>query len=255
MTVSQFYDDLSAYYDLIYADWEGSMARQGLAIHQILRAEFPETAAGGLRVLDVASGIGTQAIPLAQQGYQVVARDLSPGAVARLSQEARIRGLQIDSAVADMREVSGSVEGPFDAVLAMDNSVPHLPTDREIVTAFHEFRRLLADRGRLLISVRDYEKVDRAPTSTHPYGKRTRDGKTYRLEQRWEWVDPEHYSATFLFEEFREGAWSPVLRSQAEYYAIPKPRLLSLMNEAGFEPGEVTETPFFQPVLVGRLAD
>jgi len=255
MTVSQFYDDLSAHYDLVYADWEGSMARQGQAIHEILRAEFPGRAADGLRVLDVASGIGTQAIPLAQLGYQVVARDLSPGAVARLSKEARIRGLRINSAAADMRGVSSTVEGSFDAVLAMDNSVPHLLTDEEIVHAFQEFRRVLVDRGRLLISVRDYEKVNRAPTSVHPYGGRSKDGKTYRLEQRWEWTDPEHYSTTFHFEEFREGVWSPVIRTRAEYYAIPKPRLLGLMNDAGFESEEVKETSFFQPVLIGRIAD
>ena len=255
MTVSQFYGDLSAHYDLVYADWEGSMARQGQSIHQILRAEFPGRAIRELRILDAAAGIGTQAIPLAQLGYQVVARDLSRGAVVRLVQEARARGLRIDSAAADMREVSGTVEGSFDAVIAMDNSVPHLLTDEEIVIAFQEFRRVLLDRGRLLISVRDYEKVDRAPTSVHPYGKRTRDGRTYRLEQRWEWTDPEHYSTTFIFEEAREGAWSPVLRTQAEYDAIPKLRLLGLMKKAGFKSEEVKETSCFQPVLIGRLGE
>lgn len=255
MTVSRFYDDLSAYHDLVYADWEGSMARQGQAIHQILRAEFPGRAVGELRILDVAAGIGTQAIPLAQLGYQVVARDLSSSAVARLSQETRIRGLRINSAVADMREVAGTVEGSFDTVIAMDNSVPHLLTDAGIVTAFQQFRRVLLSCGRLIISVRDYEQVDGAPTSVHPYGERSKDGRTYRLEQRWVWTDPEHYSTTFILEEFREGAWAPVLRTQAECYAIPKPRLLRLMNEAGFKSEEVKDTSFFQPVLIGRLAE
>ena len=110
------------------------MARQGQSIHQILRAEFPGRAIRELRILDAAAGIGTQAIPLAQLGYQVVARDLSRGAVVRLVQEARVRGLRIDSAAADMREVSGTVEGPFDAVIAMDNSVPHLLRDEERLT-------------------------------------------------------------------------------------------------------------------------
>lgn len=41
MGTSQFYDDLAAYYDLIYVDWEGSMARQGEAIHQMLASYFP----------------------------------------------------------------------------------------------------------------------------------------------------------------------------------------------------------------------
>lgn len=80
-----FYDDLADFYDLIYRNWAESRERQGVAIDGILKRELgrpPEQ----VRVLDVACGIGTQAIPLAQLGYSVVARDLSVGAVQRLRQ-------------------------------------------------------------------------------------------------------------------------------------------------------------------------
>ncbi len=82
---SRFYDDLAEYYDLIYPDWERSMARQGEAIDQMLRSLESPKPKEEFRVLDIAAGIGTQTLPLAILGYDVTARDLSGGAVARLS--------------------------------------------------------------------------------------------------------------------------------------------------------------------------
>ena len=78
----RFYDDLADYYELIFPDWEVSMARQGAAITSLLLAHGPRREAAAFRVLDVAAGIGTQALPLAAAGFDVTARDLSERAVA-----------------------------------------------------------------------------------------------------------------------------------------------------------------------------
>ena len=59
MSASPFYDDIAEYYDLIYADWEDSMRRQGAAISEMLQPLGGSRRAGGLRVLDVAAGIVT----------------------------------------------------------------------------------------------------------------------------------------------------------------------------------------------------
>jgi glycine/sarcosine N-methyltransferase len=104
---SQFYDEIAQYYDLIYSDWEGSMLRHGSAIAAMLEGRK----AAETRILDVSAGIGTQALPLAALGYEVVARDLSGGAVRRLKREAQERGLEIDTAPSDMRDVGDSVVG------------------------------------------------------------------------------------------------------------------------------------------------
>ncbi len=253
MSTSQFYDDLAEYYDLIYADWGKSMVRQGQAIAQMLLNHFPERAVGGLRLLDVAAGIGTQALPLALLGHRVTARDLSAGAIHRLSREARDRGLSIDAAAADMLRVSETVEGRFESVLCMDNSLPHLLTDAEISAALGQFHDLLDPGGLVLISVRDYAKVDRTPRSTHPYGERLRGTRRFRLGQDWEWLDPSHYRTTLLIEEFREDGWEQVSETQSTYYAISLPRLLQLMDAAGFIFCGQSDVPFFQPVLTGRV--
>lgn len=255
MSISEFYDDLAEFYDLIYADWNKSMSRQSQAIDQMLGAQFGERVATGLRILDVSAGIGTQSLPLAEMGHRVTARDLSPASIARLSREAAGRGLSIDAAPSDMRSVSVTVHGPFDAIIAFDNAIAHLQTDDEIIGALRGFRNLLVPGGVILFSVRDYERVDRTPNSTHSYGERTRGDRTFRVEQEWEWLDPDHYRTTFLIEELKGDDWLPVTTTSSVYYAIPIARLIEFMGEAGFCDCEQSDVAFFQPVLTGKVAE
>ena len=55
MGQSPFYDDIAEYYDLIYADWEGSMRRHGAAISEMLRVP----GSSGLRIRPASGGIQT----------------------------------------------------------------------------------------------------------------------------------------------------------------------------------------------------
>lgn len=251
MTTRAFYDDIADYYDLIFEDWEASMRRQGDAIAEMIGAGRADHTPGSVRVLDVAAGIGTQSLPLASLGYDVTARDLSPGAIARLAREAATRGLSIDARAADMRDVAGSVTGPFDAVIAFDNSIPHLLSDEEITAALRGLGALLASGGAIWLSVRDYDRVERNGESYHPYGERRREGRMFRLAQEWAWVDASHYRTTMVVEERDRGGWRELLRTAALYYAISLPRLLELMGDAGFRSYRVGDVPFYQPVLTG----
>jgi hypothetical protein len=113
---------------------------------------------------------------------------------------------------------------------------------------------MLSPGGVVLISVRDYDQVDRTPTSSHPYGERTRGDRKYRIEQHWSWLDSSHYRTTFVIEELRDGEWLQVTETEAVYYAISISRLLELMGEAGLLSCRLSDVPFFQPVLTGRNA-
>jgi SAM-dependent methyltransferase len=256
MQVRQFYDDLARYYDLIFEDWDASMTRQGAAIARLLEGElgplpgFPASA----RLLDAACGIGTQTLPLAARGFRAVGRDVSPAAVARLSREAAARHLSVDAGVADMRSIAASVAGRFHAVLAFDNSIPHLLTDADILTAFRQFSAVLRLGGACLCSVRDYDQLGRGVPATHPYGERTRGAEQFLLRQEWAWDDPMHYDLAFIIE--REGPEGPrtVLRTETRYYAVSVDRLLALLRQAGFADCRRLDGVIYQPVLVGRRA-
>jgi SAM-dependent methyltransferase len=251
MPIEQFYDELVPYYDLIFPDWDASMARQGDALALVIRDTLGRSAPASPRLLDVASGIGTQSLPLAARGFLVTARDLSPQAIARLAREAAERGLTLDTGVADMRTIAATVKGTFDAVLCGGNSLPHLLTDRDIVTALSEFRAVLDDKGIFVCSVRDYDRIDRA-TEGHDYGERRRGDQLYRLRQEWHWTTDSHYDVTFVVEEQADSGPIERIRTVTQYYAIGIPRLLELMAAAGFAGCGRIDDVFYQPLLVGR---
>lgn len=251
MGTAEFYEHLADLYDVIYADWDAARARQNRALHrgfQLAGLEPP------LRVLDAASGIGTQTIPLLHDGHDVVARDLSGRAIQRLKRDAAEAGLEVDAAACSMTTVSRSVRGAFDAVIAMDNAIPHILSDDEIGLAFAEFRHVLEPSGALFVSVRDYTPADRNVTRLE-YGERMRGDRRFRLHQDWVWTGPDHYDTELVIEESRNGGWTERVRTRSSYYAIPLARLVGLMELAGFGVERVdAEVDYFQPLLLGRLA-
>jgi SAM-dependent methyltransferase len=252
LDTKQFYDDLSSYYHLIFEDWDASMARQGDALVQLIDSELGGMQVGSVRVLDAVCGIGTQTLPLAARGFQLTARDLSPAAVARLQQEAQVRRLVVDTAVSDMRQVASSVSGPFDVVLAFDNSVSHLLDDNDLRAAFQQFLSVLRPGGVFLCSVRDYDKVQRGEPATHLYGRRHYREEIFELRQEWLWDDPMHYQATIIIDKETPNGLMRVLCTTSRFYALSTERLLELMVEAGFQDCRRIDETIYQPILIGR---
>ena len=249
MSTREFYDDLADLYDVIYVDWEAACRRHGAAILEVV-AELAASRGAPLRVLDVSAGIGTQSLPLAAAGMEVTARDLSPGAIARLRREAAARGLEVDAGVSDMRSLD--TDGPYDVVVSLDNSVPHLPDDDEVLRAFREAYRVLAPEGRVVISVRDYAEVEHGVDAVHRYGERRRGERVFEVRQEWVWIDPSRYRTTMIVDERMGEVSTERVRTTSTYYAIEIPRLLELMTEAGFAAGVARDVDFYQPVLIGR---
>jgi SAM-dependent methyltransferase len=233
----RFYDDLAPTYDLIFADWEASTARQAAALAPLLPR--------GSAVLDCACGIGTQALGLAALGYPVVGSDLSPVAAARASREAIARSLALPVVAADMRALPFA-SGTFDVVLAADNAVPHLLTPADLVAAAAEMRRVLRPGGRLVLTTRDYDSLRRdRPLSTPP--QRNANGTvTFQL---WHWnAEGTHYDTEHFQLVPRGDEWTTTVR-RASYWAITRAELGELLTEAGFTDVTWPDTDFFQPVL------
>jgi SAM-dependent methyltransferase len=249
-----FYDDLADHYHLVYEDWEAAMARHGRALRALFGRLFPRWGGEeGLRILDAAAGIGTQSLAAAAAGHRVVARDLSQRAVERLRREAAAREVDLDVAVADLRNLDTTLDPGFDVVMAFDNVIPHLVQDDDIVAAFTSWGRLLRSGGSVLISVRNYDAVERGVDVELPYGERREGGCTYRLEQRWRWRDEELYDTTFVVEEEVQGSWVTRVETTALYRALSLRRLSELMRAGGLLPRRMDGVEFHQPVLAGRV--
>jgi len=247
MSVADFYDQLSPFYHLIYADWDASVKRQASQLDAVIR----ELWEGRVRtVLDAACGTGTQAIGLAGLGYQVTASDISPASLERAKQEAEKRSLTISVSRADMRNLSLAHPGSFDLVIACDNAIPHLLSDDEIRLAFREMYRAAAPGGGALISVRDYDPAESKGTKVVPYGLRKGGAVRTLVFQVWEFHGP-IYDLSMYFVEDRGGDTCSTYVMRSRYYAVPVVRLIELMTEAGFLAVRRIDQRFFQPLLAG----
>lgn len=247
MSVIGFYDQLAPFYHLIYPNWEQSIGRQARHLDAVIREFWGDRVHD---VLDAACGVGTQAIGLAQLGYNVTACDISPAAVARAQAEASRRGLSVTFSVADMREVSAQHDRPFDLIIACDNAVPHLLSDGEIGLAFRELYRCTTPGGGCLLSVRDYAAEEIGGTKVVPYGIRKAADRRYVLVQVWEFDGPVYELSLYVVED-RGDAEVTVQVMRTKYYAVSTGRLIELMGEAGYSGVRRLDGRFFQPLIVG----
>jgi SAM-dependent methyltransferase len=247
LSVRNFYDALAPWYHLVYQDWESIIARQGEALSALLVNEW---GSGVRRVIDASVGVGTQALGLVAKGYDLIGSDIAMGAVRRAVDESRRRGLQLRCVVADMRTL------PFgdrvaDAVIACDNSLPHLLTKDQIRIALAEFIRCLRRGGGCVISLRDYGTPPADDTvEIKEYGERRWGNRLGRLQQVWRWRGS-LYDLTF--ELIASDGSGDVLVStpQTTYFAVPPAVVAELMQEVGFKGVRRVDGRFFQPVLVG----
>ena len=248
MSVEAFYDGLAPIYHLIYPDWEASIQRQAGALDSLIREHWGERK---LRILDVACGIGTQALGLAGLGHTVTASDLSLAAIERARVEAARRSLAIDFSIADMRGLPARFRGEFDLVIACDNAVPHLLSDAELLRAFEQMFACTRPGGGCLITVRDYDREERAGVQMKPYGARDVDGKRYLIFQVWDFDGP-RYDLAMYFVEDRGGPTCLTRVMRAQYYAVGTDKLRALLRQAGFVQVERLDGRFYQPVLLGK---
>ncbi|MCX5196622.1 class I SAM-dependent methyltransferase [Streptomyces sp. NBC_00249] len=251
MDTRVFYDELAARYDLMYADWDASIDKQGRALDTLLTKSLGP---GPHKVLDNACGIGTQALGLARLGHRVTGTDLSPVATARAAREAAARGLSLSVAAADMRALPFPAAS-FDAVVCADNALPHLLRAEDVRAALAETRRVLRPGGLLLLSTRPYGALRRTrPASEAPRVRTGPDGRTVTF-QLWHWhEDGERYDVE-LFQLLPSGGTWAASASTTTYWALAEEETAQYVRQSGFgEPvwHSAEDTGFHQPVLGAR---
>ncbi len=241
-----FYTGIAPLYHLIYPDWDKSIKRQGDMIGSVIREMWGDVH----EVLDVSCGIGTQTLGLSTIGYDVTASDLSGEEIDRAKQEASERGLSVSFSVADMRQAFDHHRRQFDVVISCDNSVPHLLSDEDILNAMKQFYKCTRPGGGCIITVRDYEKEDLSIQQIKPYGIREENSIRWLLWQVWD-PDPPVYDVTMYFVEDRGESTCKTYALRTTYYAICIPKIMALMQQAGFDDVLRLDDRFFQPMIIG----
>jgi glycine/sarcosine N-methyltransferase len=228
------YDSFSNDYDR-FVNWPGRLALELPFLEEQLKA------AGGrvglpIRVLDAAAGTGMHVIALVQRGYLAAGADLSAGMVERARQNARQAGVEARFAAAGFGDMAEAFwdDLPYDAVLCLGNSLPHLLTPESLAAALSDFAACLGPGGLLVIQNRNFDAV---------------------LSERQRWMEPQSNQEgkkewIFLrFYDFRQdglidfniltlyreagGGWRQRV-STTQLYPQRKVELVEALQKAGF---------------------
>ena len=111
------------------------------------------------RVLDLASGYGRIAVPLARRGFQMTGLDLSEPLLAIARERAAQAGVTVEWRRADMRDIPSEWSGQFDAVISIWNSFGYFADDHENQRVLASAAQALKPGGRLLIDVSNRDRV------------------------------------------------------------------------------------------------
>jgi len=161
---TDFYDALAPMFDVM-TDWQARLAAEG----PFLRAVLEEAAA--VRVLDAACGSGGHTLALAGWGYRAAGADASPGMIALARAKAAAAGQDVPFEVADLAglpaqflhanrtapERGEGEEAPFDAVLCLGNSLPHLLDHSALVEALRGMAGVLKPGGLFVTQNLNYD--------------------------------------------------------------------------------------------------
>ena len=243
-------DHLAEMEHLLHADWDHSIRRQGTQLAGVIGERWGLLAG---RVLDIACGIGTQALGLAQRGYRVLGADVSEARLQRAEREAARLDLTLRTRVGGMRggpEVHG---GGYDAVIACDSALSRLLDEVEIGEALRALRDCLKPGGGLVLSLRDYAVEQRGHGRHHAYGVREHGDErifVYRIVD----FDGERYDEALYFVRDDGVAPPSTIVRRTQYFAIPVDRLLALLRKAGFKDVGRIDGAFFEPLVVGTRA-
>ncbi|NLE75707.1 MAG: class I SAM-dependent methyltransferase [Chloroflexi bacterium] len=163
------YDDFSQDYDR-FVDWPGRLAVE----LPFLEARLKE--GGARRVLDAACGTGMHALALAERGYEAAGADVSPGMIQQAQANAAGARLSAQWAVAAFGELKAAFPAPFDAVLCLGNSLPHVLTPAALAETLSDFAACLRPGGLLLVQNRNFDAVLRERQRwMEPQGHRSGD--------------------------------------------------------------------------------
>ncbi len=248
--VLTFYDGLAGDYHLLFDDWWEAAVWHGDTVERLLHAAGVRPPA---RILDATCGIGTQALPLAARGYEVVGGDLSGRAIERARSEAAARGIEMSLLASDIRELGGRVAPGFDAAISFDNSLPHLPTQETLVTGLTVVRTLLAPGGIFLASVRDYDRLRADGVQGVTPVLHRRGDVAWISGQAWEW-DATSVLIHLMVARAEGDGWRSEVRT-TRYRALSRVDLNAGLAAAGLTDIEWLEpetTGFYQPVVAAR---
>ena len=230
------YDDFSADYDR-FVNWDSRLNAEipfiESRIHELILPQGQKAA-----ILDAACGTGMHALELARRGYRAAGADLSSGMVEKARENAQAAGLDVVFKPAGFMQLAEAFTDeasfPFDMLICLGNSLPHLTTEGDLRQALADFHACLRPGGLLILQNRNFDAV---------MAKRERwIGPQSRREGDREWLFLRFYDfdadGLITFNILRlsrtgEAPWTQAL-SQVRLYPLLREKMNRLLEETGF---------------------
>ncbi|CAE6826507.1 class I SAM-dependent methyltransferase [Paraburkholderia aspalathi] len=246
-SAESFYDDMASSYHLIFDDWDKAIERQRAVLAPLM---CPSGVPG--TILDCACGIGTQALALARAGYDVEGTDISKTEVERAAREAALRNLDVKFRVDDMRLLATCKAQDYGTVVAFDNAIPHLDSDEEVTKALAAMLRSLRPRGKLFVSLRDYDALLTQRPIMLPPSLFMDNGLRRIVHQVWDWQDARRYTVhLYITRQTKSLDWQST-HFVGRYRAITPGEVATLAAVVGFSDVQIlpsTVTGYYQPIV------
>lgn len=222
------FEDLAFIYDQAI-DWEQRLAREIPFLTKIIK-DNPNA-----RILDLACGSGRHAVTLASEGYEVTGLDSSPQMIEAAKYHAKEKGVAAQFYVADMRQVIELIEGPFDLIICLGNSLALLPTLSDVQQTLTNVYQLLTVGGSFVSQILNFEEIRQTGFRFFPLKSgRTKNGKEVVFARFFEpQKTGEFRHLVFLGIIRTESDWQPKLSSQP-VLELDKPLLESALHKASF---------------------
>ena len=220
------YDDFVDYDRFVR--WEQRLA------HELPFIEARLQAAGARHVLDTACGTGRHAIALAQRGYQVTAVDLSAKMIDRARANAVVQNRAVRFSVAGFGELAARLDGPFDALLCLGNSLPHVRSIAHLGTTLVDFAAVLRPSGLLLIQIRNFDRVLGERQRWMPPLSHQEQGREWLFVRLYDWnADGTISFHVMTLQRQDEGEWTQQV-STTSLFPIVQATLFDALSNAGF---------------------
>ncbi len=154
-----------------------------------------------------------------------------------------------------MRTARDAVPGQFDAAMACDDALPHLPADYDLLVALLSIRACLRPGGLFLASNRDYDLL----AATRPAGVLIsmygQPGARHASGEAWAWSAAADSVDITLFTMVESGAGWRVRMHETTYRARRQRSLTSALRRSGCdEPRWLApdESDCYQPIVLVR---
>ena len=149
-SVSQHYEKHLA---PVYS-WMAGGIENAVSCGQRELAEIGLASGDGRYAVDLGAGFGMHAIPLARQGWRVLAIDSSAQLLEEL--KAQAPGALITPVLDDMRNFERHLADTPDLILCMGDTLTHLADMGEVMSLVQSAAARIAPNGQFVVSFRDY---------------------------------------------------------------------------------------------------